>query len=63
MSVKFLKNWRCYFEGDVATFPDTEERVLVRNGTAEPVTVPPRPDESEPELRPRHRQTTINSRL
>jgi hypothetical protein len=41
MSVKFLKLWKAYNIGEVATFKDDEERMLVAKGIAERVTLQP----------------------
>lgn len=60
MSVKFLRQYRIYFAGDVATFRAEEEAGLIARGTAEPVILPPA-DDSEPELSPRPSTATGRS--
>jgi len=74
MSVKFLKHYQTYNEGEVATFSDQHERWLVSKKIAEPITLPNKEDDvaksqtppdpktqKNPEA-PQHRQTTVSSR-
>jgi hypothetical protein len=52
MSVKFLRQYRIYFAGAVATFRADEEAGLIARGTAVPITLPPAADGTEPEPLP-----------
>jgi len=51
MSVKFLRQYRLYFTGDIATFRADEEAGLIARGTAVPITLPAA-DGNEPEPSP-----------
>ncbi len=52
MSVKFLRHYRLYFTGDIATFKPDEEAGLIARGTAVPIILPPAADGHEPEPLP-----------
>lgn len=72
MSVKFLKKYHTYNEGEIATFSEQHEKWLVSKHIAESITLP-KPDEddmaksnaNEPQKRdpsqPQNRQTTGTS--
>jgi hypothetical protein len=74
MSVKFLKGYHKYNEGEVATFSVEHEKWLVSKRIAEPIVLPTKEDDvakgqTPPDPKatkspegPQHRQTTVTSK-